>query len=255
MRPVSRYVRTVDDVLDLLDGLFPVTADRWTPAGGADFWDQYYADRDRPVPFFVNKPDEHLAQYVESGLLAPGRVLDLGCGPGRNAVFLASRGFRVDAVDLSPDAIAWTGDRAREAAAEVGLHCGDAFRLTRDELAGPYDLVVDSGFFHHLPPHRRISYLRMLDRVLSVGGHLVLAAFAAWAPGSGSPVPDAKLYREGKLYGGLAYTPQDLRWIFEGLTEVEVRALREQPADSPYYGPPFLLGGLFRREEGPLLEL
>ncbi|MGW4691103.1 class I SAM-dependent methyltransferase [Kitasatospora cineracea] len=158
-------------------------------------------------------------------------------GGGRNAGFLASRGFRADAVDLSPDAIAWTGDRAREAAAEVGPHGGEAFRPTRDELVGPYDLVVVSGSFPHLPPHRRTSHLRTLDRVLAVGGHPVLAAFAARAPGSGSPVPDAELYREGKPSGGLAHTPQDPRWIFEGLTEAEVRALREQPADPPLRSP------------------
>ncbi|WP_042388613.1 class I SAM-dependent methyltransferase [Streptacidiphilus melanogenes] len=231
-----------------MDRLFPVTADRWTPAGGADFWDGYYADRDRPIPFFVNKPDEHLAEYLDSGRIAPGRVLDLGCGPGRNAVFLASRGFQVDAVDLSPDAIAWTGDRARDAGVEVNLYCGDAFGPVQTELTGPYDLIVDSGFFHHLPPHRRISYLQLLERLMGDGGHLVLAAFAAWAPGSGSPVPDANLYRDGKLYGGLAYTPQELRWIFSGLTEVDIRPLREQPSTSPYYGPPFLVGALFRRD-------
>ncbi|GAA3856477.1 class I SAM-dependent methyltransferase [Streptomyces sedi] len=248
MRPLSRHVRSVDDVLDLLDGLFPANADRWTTAGGVDYWDQYYADREREVPFFVNKPDEHLARYVESGRLTPGRALDLGCGPGRNAVYLASHGFQVDAVDISPDALAWTGDRAREAGVEVGLHRGDAFALTRAELTGPYDLVVDSGFFHHLPPHRRISYLQLLERTLAFGGHLVLAAFAAWAPGSGSPVPDPTLYRDGKLYGGLAYTSQELRWIFAGLTELEIRSLREQPPEAPYYGPPFLLGGLFQRD-------
>ncbi|MFT7868791.1 MULTISPECIES: class I SAM-dependent methyltransferase [Amycolatopsis] len=251
MPPVSRYVRTVDDVLDLMDRLFPVTEDRWTPAGGAGFWDGYYADRDRPVPFFVNKPDEHLAGYLDSGRLRPGRVLDLGCGPGRNAIFLASRGFRVDAVDMSPDAIEWARDRAGEARVEIGFHCGDAFALTRAELTGPYDVVVDSGFFHHLPPHRRISYVQLLDRVLAAGGHLVLAAFAAWAPGSGSPVPDSDLYRDGKLYGGLAYTPQELRWIFSELTEVEIRPMRDQPADAPCYGRPFLLTALLRRPSGP----
>lgn len=245
MEPKSRYIRSVDDLLDLLDGLFPVT---WSATAGANFWDGFYADRDRPVPFFVNKPDEHLAEYLNSGKLAPCRVLDLGCGPGRNAVFLASRGFGVDAVDVSPDAIAWVRDRANEERVEVELHCGDAFELTSTKLAGPYDLVVDSGFFHHLPPHRRISYLRLLDRVLAIGGHLVLAAFAAWAPGSGSVLPDAKLYREGKLFGGLAYTPQELRWIFAGLTELEIRPMRELPPTSPYYGPPFLLGALFRRD-------
>ncbi|MFY9806962.1 MAG: class I SAM-dependent methyltransferase [Pseudonocardiaceae bacterium] len=50
----------------------------------------------------------------------------LGCRPGRNALHLASAGFTVDAVDLSPAAISWAKDRARDADAEVHFQCGDA---------------------------------------------------------------------------------------------------------------------------------
>ncbi|SFF55293.1 Methyltransferase domain-containing protein [Streptomyces mirabilis] len=85
----------------------------------------------------------------------------------------------MDEVDLSPTAIAWAQDRAREAGAEIRFHCGDAFALTDRDWGGPYDLVHDSGCFHHLPPHRRISYLALLDRVLAPGGHLALTCFAA----------------------------------------------------------------------------
>ncbi|MEU7895685.1 class I SAM-dependent methyltransferase [Nonomuraea sp. NPDC049152] len=48
--------------------------------------------------------------------------MDLGCGPGRNAIHLASLDFEVDAVDLSPTALAWGEERAREAGAEVRFH-------------------------------------------------------------------------------------------------------------------------------------
>src|SRR5882757_9511072 len=125
---MDRSVRGVEDVLRLLDGLFAVEADRWT-GGGASWWDGFYADRGKGVPFFVDKPDESLESYLKRGLLAPGRALDLGCGPGRNAGRLAAAGFDVDAVDLSPVAVEWAGERAREAGAEVRFHCGDAFAL------------------------------------------------------------------------------------------------------------------------------
>ncbi|MGH3600832.1 MAG: class I SAM-dependent methyltransferase [Pseudonocardiaceae bacterium] len=61
----------------------------------------------------------------------------MGCGPGRNALHLASAGFTVDAVDLSPAAIAWAQDRARDADAEVHFLCGDAFALTATGLGRP----------------------------------------------------------------------------------------------------------------------
>ena len=98
---MDRNIRTVEDVLRLLDGLFAPQADRWSADAGS-WWDGFYADRSKPVPFFAAKPDENLVSYLDRGLVSGGRALDLGCGPGRNAIHLASHGFEVDAVDLSP---------------------------------------------------------------------------------------------------------------------------------------------------------
>lgn len=243
---MDRNIRTVEDVLKLLDGLFAPGADRWTH-GASDWWDSFYADRSRPVPFFVAKPDENLAAHLDRGTVAPGRALDLGCGPGRNALHLAARGFQVDAVDLSPTAIGWARERAAEAGADVRFHCGDAFDLAATELAGPYDLVYDSGCFHHLPPHRRVSYLALLDRLLAPGGHYGLTCFSSGGAG-GSELPDPAFYRESALHGGLAYTPESLRWIFSDLVEVELRRMHDAPPESPYFGEPFLWTALFRRE-------
>ncbi|MCG7523539.1 class I SAM-dependent methyltransferase [Streptomyces sp. OfavH-34-F] len=252
---MDRTVRTVEDVLALLDGLFTSDSASGAEAGavattgdGKGFWDGFYGDRSRPVPFFAAKPDENLAAHLDRGLVAPGRALDLGCGPGRNALHLAAHGFEVDAVDLSPVAVAWGEERAAEAGADIRFLCGDAFTLPADVLSGPYDLVVDSGCFHHLPPHRRVSYLSLLDRVLAPGGHLALTAFAAGEAGMGSELPDTDLYRERSLRGGLAYTPASLRWIFSDLTEIELRRMRQEPPESPLFGVPFLWTALFRRE-------
>jgi SAM-dependent methyltransferase len=225
----GRDVRSVEDLLALLDGLFVDTPK----------WQDFYGDRDRPVPFFAAKPDENLVSYLERGLVSPGRALDLGCGPGRNALHLAAAGFSVDAVDLSPAAIEWARERAGDA--EVRFLCGDAFTLD----LGEYDFVYDSGCFHHLPPHRRVSYLSLLDRCLKPGGHLGLACFAAGS--MGSVVPDTELYRRGRLEGGLGYSEDSLRWIFEDLTEIELRRMTSEPADSPHYGVPFLWTALFQR--------
>lgn len=247
---MDRNIRTTDDVLALLDGLFAPEADRWT-AGGASWWDDFYADRSKAVPFFVDKPDENLDAYLRRGLIAPGRALELGCGPGRNALHLASLGFEVDAVDLSPGALAWARERAEGAGArDIRFHLGDAFALTAAgaPLAGPYDLIYDSGCFHHLPPHRRISYLALLERCLAPGGHFGLACFAAGEGGMGSELPDDELYRTGGLHGGLAYASEELRRIFSGLTEVELRRMNDEGPQSPLFGEPFLWTGLFRAD-------
>jgi SAM-dependent methyltransferase len=241
---MDRTIRTVEDVLLLLDRFF--TSDsgdgRLTTGDGDDFWDRFYADRSRQVPFFVTKPDENLAACLDLGLIAPGRALDLGCGPGRNALYLASHGFEVDPVDLSPVAIAWARERAQEARADIGFRCGDALAPSAaapsaTDLGGQYDLIVDSGCFHHLA---------LLDRLLAPGGHLALTCFAAGE--MGSELPDDELYRERELGGGLAYTPESLRWIFSDLTEIDLRRMQDEPPESAYFGEPFLWTALFRRD-------
>ncbi|MEU8539338.1 class I SAM-dependent methyltransferase [Streptomyces sp. NPDC048717] len=261
-----RTTRTTEDTLLLLDGLF---------ADDHAKWQGFYKDRQRPVPFFADKPDENLADHLdnhlgEGRLPASGRALDLGCGPGRNTLHLARHGYEVDAVDLSADALAWARERAREASPEVRarvrfLH-GDAFGSTRPDLpgigaGGPYDLIYDSGCFHHLAPHRRATYLGFLARHLTPGGHFALTCFAAGPGGMGSELPDAAFYRDHSLHGGLAYTPADLRALFSpagtasdardipDLTEISLRRMREQPADSPHFGESFLWTGLWRRRD------
>lgn len=151
-------------------------------------------------------------------------------------------------MDLSAAAVDWARERARQAGVELALHCGDVFELAGPEgpLQGPYDLVYDSGCFHHLPPHRRVSYLRLLRRVLAPGGAFGLTCFASGA--MGSELPDEAFYRDARLHGGLAYTPESLRWIFAELTEVELRRMRDEPADSGRFGEDFLWTALLRRE-------
>lgn len=105
---MNRTIQTVEDVLRLLDSMFDAEADRWTDRGGAGWWDGFYDDRGRRVPFFRPDPDESLVTWHRAGWLkvpGEGRALDLGCGPGRNAVWLAQQGYRVDAVDLSSAAL------------------------------------------------------------------------------------------------------------------------------------------------------
>ncbi|HEY0216885.1 MAG TPA: class I SAM-dependent methyltransferase [Cellulomonas sp.] len=263
----GRSVHCVDDVLALLDTLFSERLDRWSDRGGADFWDAFYTDRGRAVPFFRWAPDESLVAWHADGRLdlRPGaRVLELGCGPGRNAVWLAQQGADVTALDLSRTAITWGRERAAEAGVEVTFARTDIFAW---EAPGePFDLVYDSGCFHHLPPHRRISYRRLLERTLRPGGRFGIACFAAdGGELSGSELDDIQMYRQGHLDGGLAYTADDLRRSFDWLREVELRRMRPGRPGTPeaaadggaapvdegamggVFGEDFLWAGLFRR--------
>src|SRR5690348_7496985 len=99
----DQFIRTTHDVLAMLDDLLAETRDH-------TWWDGFFADPSTRAPFLVDWPDESLAGWFGDGLLAPGRVLELGCGNGRNAAYLASQGCRVDAVDFSAAAIERAGE-------------------------------------------------------------------------------------------------------------------------------------------------
>jgi SAM-dependent methyltransferase len=240
---MNRHVSSIEDVLGLMDALFDDDADRWT-SKGAGWWDGFYADRDRGIPFFREAPDESLVSWHAAGLVPRGgKALDLGCGPGRNAIWLAQQGFEVDAVDLSPAALGWGRERAAAAGVTVNFVQGSIFEL--DGTFAGYDLVYDSGCFHHLPPHRRVSYRWLLERVLTPAGAFGLVCFA-WGE-MGSQAPDASFYREGRLSGGLAYSDDDLRRLFGWMGEVELRRMDQQDEHSPVFGESFLWAGLFTR--------
>src|SRR5215470_179742 len=144
----DQFIYSTGDVLRMLDALVMSRGGAW--------WSEFLADHVSSCPFLVDWPDENLAAWFAEGLLTPGRVLELGCGNGRNATYLASLGCSVDAIDFSARAIEWAQDRAEQTGVPVNFQCCSIFDAAL--TAGAYDLVYDCGCFHHLPPHRRKDY-------------------------------------------------------------------------------------------------
>ena len=131
-----------------------------------ELWDERHASRDP-----IESPDADPTLVEEVGSLAPGTALDLGAGDGRNAVWLAERGWQVTAVDFSSVAL----DRGRALAARVGVEVdwrlADLLEWTPP--AGAFDLVA--LFFIHLPPgERRPVYARAAAAVANGGTLLVV---------------------------------------------------------------------------------
>ena len=109
-------------------------------------WDEHY--QQGFLPWDTDEPDPNLVVTVEQFQIPSGRALDIGCGTGAHAVWLASRGFDVLGVDLSPLAV----ERA-EARASAATTSGQCRFQTADFLADPpsdepFDFVFDRGCFH-----------------------------------------------------------------------------------------------------------
>ncbi|MGD8751784.1 MAG: class I SAM-dependent methyltransferase [Anaerolineales bacterium] len=135
--------------------------------------------RDR-APWDMDEPRPELVRMVESGQFETGRAIDLGCGSGDNAIYLAQQGFEVIGVDLSPRAIT----RAREKAGAAGVSptfiAGDVTDLK--EVSGTFDLVLDYGCLGcviGLPT--REKYAKTLRRLTQPGSKYILLNFAQGA--------------------------------------------------------------------------
>lgn len=126
------------------------------------------------LPWHREDPPALLEQAV-AHTPTRGRVLDLGCGEGVYATWLAQQGFAVTAIDFVPAAIDAARARAEAAGVAVDLHLGDVVEHAPGE---PYEIVLDSGCLHHLPKAKVAAYRKRLDEWLAPGGSFVLVHFA-----------------------------------------------------------------------------
>jgi SAM-dependent methyltransferase len=127
------------------------------------------------VPWDIDEPQPVLVELESSGGFQ-GQVLDIGCGLGNNATFLAGRGHNVTGVDGSPNAIEQATARAAARNTKVEFRVGDATRL--DGLAGRFDTVLDSALYHCLTEDNRVAYAAALHRACKPAAQLHLFCFA-----------------------------------------------------------------------------
>ncbi|MEV5518224.1 class I SAM-dependent methyltransferase [Streptomyces flaveolus] len=154
------------------------------PAPAADFWEARYRDTDR---VWSGRPNELLVR--EAGDLTPGTALDLGCGEGADAVWLAGRGWHVTGVDISATAL----ERAAVHAADAGV--GDRVAWERHELGrsfpeGSFDLVSA----HYLQSPVALDQRAVLGSAANAvadGGTLLVVMHAGWPSWQTEPPFDA----------------------------------------------------------------
>lgn len=118
---------------------------------------------------------EELVALVEGGRIQPCRTIDLGCGAGANAIYLAQHGFDVTGVDYAEAAIEKARARAREAGVQVDFLVDDLTNLRH--ASGTFDFLLDYGVLDDLRPRQREPYLRNLLPLTHAGSHYLLWGF------------------------------------------------------------------------------
>ncbi len=151
-------------------------------------WDAVYREtKPEDLPWNAGGPSSELVRLVESDAVPVGRAIDLGTGPGHDAVFLAKSGFRVLAVDIAAAAVELARANAKKAGtgAAIDFRVEDVLKLSSP--AGSATFVNDRGCFHTLPPEAWAAYAKKIADVLIPGGHLFLRTFSDKEPAGPGP--------------------------------------------------------------------
>ncbi|OGN88119.1 MAG: hypothetical protein A2X23_11120 [Chloroflexi bacterium GWC2_73_18] len=131
-------------------------------------------------------PRPELVELVNSGVLAPatlppGRAVDLGCGSGANAVFLAEHGFTATGIDFSPVALRKATRLAATRGVAERTHWvhGDLTAPSVPGAEGPFDLLVDYGTLDDLGADGRRAMAELATRLARPGAKFLLWCFYA----------------------------------------------------------------------------
>ena len=147
-------------------------------------WERLYEREDPDVlPWTWQELDPDLGSAIER-LALKGRFLDLGTGPGTQAIALARRGFQVVATDLSANAVAKARERALREGVTVDFRQDD---ILESWLDGGFAAISDRGCFHVLPPEARPRYVETVHRLLEPAGYFFLKCFSVLQDGDEGP--------------------------------------------------------------------
>jgi len=132
-------------------------------------WDDFYRDtKVEEMPWYEKNLDHDLENEITSKNLNKGKFLDLGTGPGTQAIQLEYRNFEVTATDISSSAI----EKAKKLSNKINFLVDDVLNSKLSDKE--FDFIFDRGIFHIFDVSQRPQYVKQITRILSDNGILFL---------------------------------------------------------------------------------
>ena len=132
-------------------------------------WDDYYKQTDVEVmPWYEKNLDQDVENEIKSNNYNTGEFLDLGTGPGTQALQLSKYNFRVTGTDISQSAI----DKAKKLSNDINFLVDDVLNSKLSDKT--FDFILDRGIFHNFDISQRPQYLKQIKRILNENGILFL---------------------------------------------------------------------------------
>ncbi len=165
------------------------------------------------------------------------RVLDLGCGNGRHAMYFAKQGIKASGIDISEQAIAWAKEWSKSEGLEVDFRVGSIAELPYDD--GTFDAVVTHGVLDHVPMSLATKAAQEVRRVLKTGGlfYCDLRSSEDYEFGVGEEVAKNEFIVSEGYEQGLVqhfFSEPEIKNLFEGLFRVIYSEIHENRLGPEY---------------------
>ncbi|MBD5485769.1 MAG: class I SAM-dependent methyltransferase, partial [Lachnospiraceae bacterium] len=147
------------------------------------FWEKSYREYDTIA--FSNEPNVTITEF-EHLLSDKAKVLDVGCGEGQNAIYLAGKGHHVDAFDLSEYGIAKLKHRCELSNVQVNAFTAD---LTTYQFERYYDMITCFGTLHFVYKNEWKKFIKNAKEYTNIGGIHIIQIFTDVVPASEDIAP------------------------------------------------------------------